>query len=116
MTHDPATWWETIPKHVKVGYRVIEIVQWDVWDAARAQHWAEFDPGKEEIRLIPWCSAQKAANSMIHEICHVIVAVWGIDDGHMTEEEFCIVAANGWSTVIRDNPVMMRWLIHALEV
>lgn len=54
-------------------------------------------------------SAQKIADTFLHELLHAICWTFNLEDG-MKEEEACARISTGLATVWRDNPDAFRWL------
>lgn len=103
-----------LPSRVKVGYRSLSIVVWEGWEAQRTPNFGEFDMATGEIRLHPAMDANKLVNTLVHELLHAVWAMWclpidGKDGlGDETEEGIVQSVANGWTTLLYDNPQLAQ--------
>lgn len=108
-------WWDTLPKWAKVGYRTYRIVQYPEPEQSRDRNFAQHDHAKAEIRVALWIDAEKAANSILHEILHAIYYNWDINEKKACEERVVFPMANGLCSVIIDNPDLWAWIQDALK-
>jgi hypothetical protein len=102
-----------MPRSVKVGHRIFEVVQW-AEKAALAQG-ARGDCREEPpvIRVSKGLKPFDQAEVLIHEILH---ACWKhLPSDSVTEEEAVSILAENLAAVITDNPAIVAWLQENLK-
>jgi len=102
------------PKTVKIGYMDFHINprtrRWANRNKAMGMitfqnHHKQIEYDKTEVR-------NEIANTILHEILHGIAYVFDIHFKSAREEEkFVRTMANGLSTVFKDNPDILKWLV-----
>jgi hypothetical protein len=104
-----------LPGSVKVGYRTYRLELWTEQQAKDEDSDGECDHETGVIRLDPTMDAQKAGNTLLHELIHAVWYVWSMPEENI-EEEFAVGAlTNGLATVIRDNPGLFGWIERSLQ-
>ena len=100
-------WSASIPRSVKVGYRIYSI---EVFEAmgARSQL-GEHLPWAHQIKIYKDQPASEAANTLVHEIMHACYDIFGVRTGDK-EERLVETVANAISTVWIDSPEVMEWI------
>ena len=115
-------WWESLPKKVKISYLHFDIRLFDGVDLGRKDFYGECDVEQSEIKLRSTISAQKAANTLLHEILHGIYLFQDItitskeEDDSQREENICFEVANGLAVFFQDNRAIVDWMLHHLNV
>lgn len=71
---------------------------------------AEHDPFTMEFKVSTTLSEQSSAQTLVHEVIHAIVRIYGM---HGTEEHDVEAMAQGWFQVIRDNPEFIIYVVEA---
>jgi hypothetical protein len=104
----------TLQKSVRVGHCDFAFEMMTPREATAADQFGHCDYENLAIRLAPGQPSQQLANTVVHEIGHAILRLFGVAD-NAPEEEYVTNGANGWCGVIRDNPELMKWLSAALN-
>lgn len=105
-----------MPASVKVGYRTYRIELWSEQQAQDEDSDGECDHDAGVIRLDPLMDAQKAGNTLLHEIIHAVWYVWSMPEENIAEEFAVDALTNGLATVMRDNPGLFGWMESALRM
>lgn len=91
-----------LPKSVKINYRNYEIHKSTNIDQINHGSYYGMLKNAEGIILISEVHPHEDANTLLHEMLHVVWRHYDLDKD--IEEHYVTVLANGLSTVIRDNP------------
>lgn len=113
MSKKPAV--PLLPATVKVGGFVFKVVPWSHQVAAEHRCFGEFAPVPQEIRIDETLRPQKRANTLIHELVHVIAWSFDLRAKDCDEERWAITIANGLSAIFMDNPELLEWLAHCTK-
>src|SRR5271154_3420821 len=93
-----------LPDSIRVGSLVFKVVKWARYEASSGQNWGEFSSVEQSLRFntgIP--RADKAADTVIHEVLHAIFYTSNVYDEDK-EERIVDMTAKAWVGVYRDNP------------
>lgn len=97
-----------LPKQIKVGWKVFQVVEWDPVGAAVARRYGECDHLRSEIRIDVTHGAMQAAETLLHECLHAAWFLAGVDesskDGKHSEEYMVLHHASWLTTLFVDNP------------
>lgn len=97
------------PENVRVGphtYRVV-VVPDGILEGSGSD--GTCNPRHLVIALDQGQPATQMADTLLHELCHAMLATVKTDDD--TEEAVCLALAPALLGLLRDNPVLMAWLI-----
>lgn len=102
---------------VKILYADYDIIGVSDRDAGRREIMGQFFSKEQEIDYDLGLPDTEKVNTIMHEIGHGICHTMGIkfksaDDG---EEEFVNTYTAGLITVLRDNPLLTKWLTETLH-
>lgn len=101
---------EALPLSLRVGVLDWKVERWAPVAANAARCYGQCSASEQTIRIdLGIVSAQKVANTTLHEIGHAIYYQQGIEDEDK-EERIVRGFANGWTQVFRDNPDLLTWL------
>lgn len=101
------------PTKVKVGWRDYKILEWDLHAARSAECYGETRHIPGEIAIDRTHPVEQQAETLTHEILHVIFRQWSIQDD-IGEERTVGALSNGLASVIRDNPDVWAWIQEGL--
>lgn len=105
----------SLPKSVKVGYRVYRVEGWPHNEARASARWGETDRMNFVIRVqVDGLPPRQVAETLLHEILHCVYGVWPIYEKH-DEEEIVVAMSAGLATVMVDNPEVFAWIAEALH-
>jgi hypothetical protein len=63
------------------------------------------------------CNGAELVNTVLHEVSHAAMAIYGPGSIELEDEEACVTAiANGITELFRRNPSMLDWVKDSLEV
>lgn len=106
-----------IPTAVRIGCYIFRIEVAEFEDHEAEGSFGHMNPLSQKIRLRPGMTAQKLANTFIHEVLHGIS--WFQSIGHFSlvgdvnsrdvEEEYVTKMANGLCAFWQDNPEATLW-------
>ena len=98
-----------LPAKVKVGAWEYAIESWSIPDAEDLGKWGDCSHSQRRIRISESCNRKQAAQTLLHEILHATVFVWGCakDD---SEERLVGALGEGLSAIWKDSPEVMRWI------
>lgn len=100
------------PSSVKVGFLKYKIEDWDRKAAANAARYGETAHMECCIRIDMSFGSCKGAQTLIHELMHASMRLFGdaLDRASMTEEAAVTSISNGIGTIWQDNPEVFRWI------
>lgn len=98
-----------MPTKVKIGWRDYQIENWAATDAVGADRYGETSHTGNLIRVCSLYGTRQAAQTLLHEICHGIFAVWTMSKDDDEERQVRILS-QGLSAVWRDNPGVLAWI------
>lgn len=102
-----------MPRHIKIGHRTYEIVQWDRAAAVKAGADGDFCYDTATIRIAKGLQPTDQVEKVLHEVCH---AVWQADDGALLDEEHAVgMLSAGLTQVFYDNPDLVAWMSQRLK-
>lgn len=112
------------PDRVKIGYRWFDVEMVHepshfVKNPATGCMYGFCDFFKKRIYINDDCDAAEEANTLLHEILHVIHENYGFgmaDAANWTGENFTVSVANGLCSVFQDNPYFVMYLMVNLGV
>lgn len=103
-----------IPDTIRVGPFDMAIRLIHHREAEAEQRWGCFHSVSQAIEIQEdFPTAQKAADTLLHEIGHAIYWTYGINDKD-NEERIVSTFATGWVQVYQDNPWLMNWIKRAI--
>lgn len=95
------------PKNIRVGLYDVEV---QVRDESGIDSWGTFDQRKYIISLEKdWPNPGKCLEVMLHELMHAMWYAAGLKD-NSSEEETCTGMAVWMAMLLRDNPLLVKWL------
>ena len=98
-----------IPTRIKVGYQDIKVIESDLIDGAQGCYRAD----EPEIRVKEGMSKVETLNTILHEILHSIVYVYGLKEefkDNDKEEKLVNALGNGLTEVLLRNPDVVRFI------
>jgi len=105
-----------LPKTIEVLNRTYKIVEKDMGEGS---HIGRGDFSKGVINLEKSLDPQLQADTLLHEIIHLILIAMGHEFDRPGEvlhtEQHVLIVSNGLATFLRDNGPMFKDLIDALE-
>lgn len=103
------------PTHIKVGYQDFALLFEDASHDNR-NHFGLTHLIKSNIRVVRTGNKIEDVNTLIHEVLHATVYTQGIKMSH-EEEEFVVNSlANGLVGVIRENPLLIEYILDQLDM
>lgn len=98
-----------VPKIIHLGYQDIEIKSWDAEGGLQGAYL----PDRPQIRIADTVDGVELLNTMLHEIIHAAIYVYGIkgefkDDDH--EEKVVNVLGNALTEIFVRNPDLASWI------
>lgn len=106
---------EALPDVVRVGGYDWYLEKWNAHQARGASRWGECSTGEMTIRIqLDMPTAQKAVDTLMHEISHAMFWVYGVQDEDK-EERLVGALGSGLMALYRDNPWLLDWLRKALH-
>jgi len=104
------------PGRIKIGFRDYEVYLADHAQAVNEQKFGSCSSSLGYIWIDLGLDAHNVASTMLHELSHAIWSVWGRGDNEMIgQEQAALLFSNGFATVFRDNPKLVRWICKNLE-
>ena len=92
-----------LPTSLKVGYRVIKVLEWEGANERGSDELGLYSSSKGIIKIDTSQSKEDVLNTLIHEILHACYHNGNLQPGDC-EERIVTVLANNLSQVIQDNP------------
>ena len=107
---------EGLPKAIRVAGFSFQIKVAHMLWAASAQRFGECSYMEQVIRLQEFFpTAEKAVDTLLHEIGHAIWWAYGLEVGD-SEERIVAMQATAWMTFWRENPRVLDWITLALHM
>ena len=99
-----------MPTYVKVACYDVKIIEWDRATSESVESYGEFNE-RDLIIRVDMSSQNKVAkvDTLIHEINHAIYFAYGLLDKDK-EERIVSIFATAWTQILRDNPVLFKWI------
>ena len=107
--HKYDSFYETMPKEVRVGYLFFKIEVRDNEDHEAEGTFGHMNVISQKIRIKPDMNPQNLANTFIHEVMHAINMNMGVLGKEGDEEMFVEMMANGICMFWQDNPEACEW-------
>lgn len=104
------------PNMVKVGYKQYSVKEENKEWGDKHQAVAEIDSENSTIHYVGDHGCQlELTNSILHEIMHSIVQINHIKLPDEAQEEHVVDSmANGLTTILVDNPDLLKWMVEGL--
>lgn len=98
-----------LPVSVKIGAWNYYIEPWSMPDAEDVGKWGDCSHAQRRIRISQACDRKQASQTLLHEILHAVVFIWGckIND---PEERLVGTIGEALSAVWHDSPNVMAWI------
>jgi hypothetical protein len=103
-----------LPQHIKVDEFYYEIVSWKQKDAQDVDRYGETSLPQKIIRIDESYGPRQAAETLIHELLHILFYRRGVQR-ERNEEHVVKQIAHGLAAVIHDNPALGPWLFRRLR-
>lgn len=106
-------YWAGLPPHLRIGAHDINIIVIpDVGADSDGNTLAgAFCEANQNLTLVEGTPSKTGANeTLIHEICHAILAPLSLEDE--IDERACTALGAGLVQVFRDNPTLVKWLFN----
>lgn len=115
IIYDPTTDFG-LPDGIKILHKVFKLRERDYKESFGNTRLAEIDFMASEINYLP-LGGSETVDSIVHEVLHGIVSMFGINAklSHDEEEYFVSTLATGLVTVMKDNPDLFYALQDMLE-
>lgn len=113
MTYEHGnTWIDTLPASVRIGAFTYRVELMDVGYERERGVFGECVNNDQVIRLGPTQTAEKARDTLLHEITHALLWVYGIQLDTVKEwvEHLCSQLPMALFLLKRDNPGVWRWI------
>ena len=97
--------------NIKIGYVDAKVIGVEGRDADKRAIFGEFFNKQHELDYDISMNDSEKVSTLIHEILHAIVHVFGIkfrDNEH--EEDIVTSLSGGITTVLKDNPKFIEWI------
>jgi len=101
-----------MPNTIIIFHRTFSLVAFDDNEMDKRDACGYFDDENSEIGIYEGLIGQEAAETLLHEIEHAIIA---ITKPGKKEERVVNLLAVGLSTVFKINPALLTWWINAMN-
>jgi len=96
-----------LPKKIIIGSAIYDVEHLDVHEAIGRSISGEILYGGGKIRVGPYGDHSNVLNTLVHEILHGVYQEYGLEN----TEQIVQPAANGLTTIFRDNPKLLKFMI-----
>jgi len=100
---------------ITFGSRIINLNLIDKEQASKKKIFGEFDSDNNTITLDKSLDSIQLANTVVHEICHLIHDEYKIDLSAKAEELVCNSTANGLCHILYQNQDLLDFLYKSLK-
>lgn len=108
--------YKEMPKKVRIGYSTFEVKVMPEEHGEIAGLCGTSHGIKQLITISEGMVPQQVANTLLHEVIHMIHFTYGLmSRDNPTEEEYTNLTANGLCQFWQDNPKAMDWMQKALK-
>lgn len=102
------------PSPIKVGHLQIDVVPLTEEEADKHDIDGDADTHRQSLRLRETLKPALMVETALHEIMHVCYDVWKIN-ARWGEERTVDSLASGLTTVFKDNPKFVEWMVKNLH-
>jgi hypothetical protein len=100
----------TLPRQLILGHRKIKIHRWTSKTASRRNAYGEFMADQDKICIDRNLKPKVMANTLLHEIMHLIAQHYHWELPARDEERVCETTGNAMSDLFTQNPKLVEFL------
>jgi len=101
------------PRQIVLGHRKIKIHRWTAQTATRHNAYGEFESSKDKISINRTLKPKIMANTLLHEIMHLIADHYHWEIPLKDEERICETTGNALSDLFSQNPKLLDFLYNS---
>lgn len=102
-----------LPRQLVLGHRKIKIHRWTHKTAQRKQAYGEFFAHQDKICIDNTLKPKIQANTLVHEIMHLIAHHYHWELSAKDEERVCETTGNALSDILSQNPKLVEYLYNS---
>lgn len=102
-----------LPRQLILGHRKIKIHRWSPKTAGRRNAYGEYISDKDKICIDRTLKPKVMANTLLHEIMHLIAHHYHWEVPAKDEERICETTGNALSDLFTQNPKLVEYIYNS---